>query len=175
MRRGFTLLEVIVAISIMILLASLLFPVFVSAKRASNRSSCMSNLKQLGMALTIYRGDVGGSEYGTPRQMGLPLHVLDLKVSSRDVLNCRGNNPEGNAFYENFPGETEKTRGTDEWSRYTASVGSSAVIYFDPNHQDSFPRSISWALWTVMGLRLDTSVVIKSRRGFPLYLRWWHS
>ncbi len=52
--RGFTLIEILVVIAIIALLAALLFPVFTSAKNASKKTVCESNLHQLGLAATLY-------------------------------------------------------------------------------------------------------------------------
>lgn len=54
---GFTLIELLVVISIIALLAAILFPVFSRVRENARRSSCMSNLKQLGLAMTTYIND----------------------------------------------------------------------------------------------------------------------
>jgi prepilin-type N-terminal cleavage/methylation domain-containing protein len=55
--RGFSLIELICVIAILASLASMLFPVFVSAKKASFKATCLTNLKQIGIATEIYMGD----------------------------------------------------------------------------------------------------------------------
>jgi prepilin-type N-terminal cleavage/methylation domain-containing protein len=57
MRRGFTLVEVLVVIGIIALLAAILFPVFARAKNAAKSSACLSNLHQIGQAMLLYMGD----------------------------------------------------------------------------------------------------------------------
>jgi general secretion pathway protein G len=57
MRRGFTLVELLVVIAIIALLAALIFPVFTKAKGAAKTTACVSNLHQIGLAMTIYMGD----------------------------------------------------------------------------------------------------------------------
>lgn len=54
---GFTLIELLVVISIVALLAAILFPVFGRARENARRSSCQSNLKQLGLAFAQYSQD----------------------------------------------------------------------------------------------------------------------
>lgn len=56
-RRGFTLLEILIVIAIIGLLAAILFPVFASVREGARRGACLSNLRQLGQAITMYTGD----------------------------------------------------------------------------------------------------------------------
>ena len=56
-RYGFTLIELLVVIAIIAILAAILFPVFAQAKEAAKKSSCLSNVKQQGLAFTMYAND----------------------------------------------------------------------------------------------------------------------
>lgn len=56
-KRGFTLIELLVVISIISILAAILFPVFARARENARRSGCASNMKQIGLALMQYTQD----------------------------------------------------------------------------------------------------------------------
>ena len=56
-RRGFTLIELLVVIAIIAILAAILFPVFARARENARKSTCQSNLKQVGIALGMYLQD----------------------------------------------------------------------------------------------------------------------
>lgn len=56
-RRAFTLVELLVVIAIIALLAAILFPVFSAVRAAARRAACISNLRQVGVAVALYRQD----------------------------------------------------------------------------------------------------------------------
>ena len=56
-QRGFTLIELLVVIAIISILAAILFPVFARARENARRTSCLSNLKQIGIGIMQYAQD----------------------------------------------------------------------------------------------------------------------
>jgi prepilin-type N-terminal cleavage/methylation domain-containing protein/prepilin-type processing-associated H-X9-DG protein len=56
-RFGFTLIELLVVIAVIGILAALLFPVFLSAREKARQISCLSNMRELGVAILLYAHD----------------------------------------------------------------------------------------------------------------------
>ena len=57
LKRGFTLIELLVVIAIIAILAAILFPVFAQAREKARQTACLSNGKQIGLALNMYVQD----------------------------------------------------------------------------------------------------------------------
>src|SRR5947208_2561668 len=71
---GFTLIELLVVIAIVAILAALVLPALSRAKESAHMATCLSNLRQIGVAVQLYMQD-SGSRYPT--------------VSGRDWLSFR--------------------------------------------------------------------------------------
>jgi len=128
-KHGFTLIELLVVIAIIALLAAILFPVFSRARENARRSSCLSNLKQIGLGLMQYTQDYdemlpyacfgtscnGNTQYPTRYKW---MDAIYPYTNSAQLFNC----PSNSAFSEYKP---LSTTSTDDYGDYiiNSSVG----------------------------------------------------
>jgi prepilin-type N-terminal cleavage/methylation domain-containing protein len=82
--RGFTLVELLVVVAILAALAGIVYASSGSVREKGRQTICVSNLRQIGMAIAMYRQDYGGTD--TPAwgpEMGFPRSLALLVNSSR--------------------------------------------------------------------------------------------
>lgn len=109
-QNGFTLIELLVVISIMAMLFSLLLPVFARARENSSRTSCSSNLKQIGIGLSQYIQDYDEIwPWDTAGQVNVnltPAAVVQPYIKNTQVYQCpsEGNRGSNEARASGSPG-----------------------------------------------------------------------
>lgn len=91
--KGFTLIELLIVITIIAILAALLFPVFAKAREKARQTRCTSNLRQLGLALQMYTQDYDELlplAYCTPSVSGQPgiVTVLSPYTKNQELFRC---------------------------------------------------------------------------------------
>jgi len=134
-RQGFTLIELLVVIAIIAILAAILFPVFAQARERARMTACVSNAKQLGMAVMMYVNDYDenlppSTNYTVP--ITLPQRIWPMTVQpyvkNKDIFKCPS------ATNTEFP---------EDWSvRGVGSIGYTTVTAYDPQQIEGFATTV---------------------------------
>jgi prepilin-type N-terminal cleavage/methylation domain-containing protein len=179
--KGFSLIEVLVVISIALILAGLIFPVFASAKERANVVVCSAQLHQLQVATLLYRSsNEGDGLYGRSTAMGLPppsarLHeALSIDLS---LLRCSAppnvSSPKQAVYMVLFSDDAPHTEGMT-WGDYAQRNLDQSVIFGDVNHGDrSVPLKSPFFAHRGIGVRLSGEIFSVSKRGTWGDLSWW--
>lgn len=95
-KNGFTLIELLVVIAIIAILAAILFPVFAKAREKARQTQCLSNLKQLGNAVEMYKQDYDETfplafyydSWGDPNTIHWWMTNLQPYIKNNGILVC---------------------------------------------------------------------------------------
>lgn len=185
-RRAVTLVEVLVVMAITLVLLAILTPVFQSARKQAYKTSCLSNMRQLWLAVSLYREQWSGVDSPAPSyQMGLPL-TPDRAFGNGAIfthlnnpLPCRGQHPQRpedglHGYYHLYPppfGDLADERLQPSWVAFVERLGDATPLVYDSNHQ---PRKYSsrMDIWYVEAISLSGSYMKRKRRGEPDLLSW---
>ncbi len=126
-KRGFTLIELLVVIAIIAILAAILFPVFGRARENARKTSCLNNLKQIGLAFTQYSQDY--DEYMvkarySPSATSSWMLRLEPYTKNRQIFRCPSASDEETFTFESgfsFTGLTATQKATASLASYAVN------------------------------------------------------
>ncbi|NLO07609.1 MAG: DUF1559 domain-containing protein [candidate division WS1 bacterium] len=159
-RAGFTLIELLVVIAIIAILAAILFPVFARAREKARQTSCLSNLKQIGLAFMAYAQDYDECMTLAPDAGALSHHwwnvTLQPYILNEQVLDCPSDPSLDYAYGYNYRHlRTDSTTGAGiplaqiqrPAERYLLMDGRARCVYCVfcwPNQANEGPYGDNW-------------------------------
>jgi prepilin-type N-terminal cleavage/methylation domain-containing protein/prepilin-type processing-associated H-X9-DG protein len=134
--RGFTLIELLVVIAIIAILAAILFPVFARARENARRSSCQSNLKQIGLGFRQYTQDydekyppVHGGPAGSETKNGWAVQMQPY-LKSVQIFQCPSETNPGTSAPDAPAAGSSGIGYTDYWYNSTLAGKSEAQVEY---------------------------------------------
>ncbi len=163
--KGFTLIELLVVVAIIAILASMMLPALSKARNTARRSSCLNNMKQIGMAMTIYGGDFADAPPGVA--MRYARAFADTATYHSGYVG-----PMGAGFLHNL----DYLRGPDTY--YCPGRGADSFYKHTDKHHANWSGSLN-AGWIHIGYYLATGNLGNDGLDFATNPAWrfsrWHN
>ncbi len=140
-RHAFTVLELLVVIGVIVILAAIAFPVLNKAQAMKNEAICINNLRQIGLGISLYAGDVGKGEWG---------YYEALNITNGST---RGSWSSVNIWDTNY----RRWNGTGKAYPYLKS----RKVYICPNNQKQKSAILQLPTWEDAPVNLNASYVAR--------------
>jgi prepilin-type N-terminal cleavage/methylation domain-containing protein/prepilin-type processing-associated H-X9-DG protein len=157
-RKGFTLIELLVVIAIIAILAAILFPVFAQAREKARQISCLSNMKQVGLAIIQYQQDADETYPGgvdNNWQNAWP-STIQPYVKTLKVFYCPDDSKAGTIASTPFNG-TNLSYASNGYVGWTGTENKEMGL-MGGSCENTTPSNCGWT-WIADLVRTDASVV----------------
>ena len=178
MKRGFTLVEVLVVVAIVAIVAAVMFPVLRRSKQSALETQSISNMRQLYVAIQLYRGESDNVLYGKLEEMGLP-PAPSAKYLGNSVAALHPPMRRAGTLYYYYPIESRLDRRTPTWADYIAIHEATTVLLADAwfdlgKPQPPYTNALMDPVVEkrLIGITVDGSIRRKRAPG-RLDLVWW--
>lgn len=181
--RGVTIIEVLAVMSILAVVVAITAPVISNARENARQTTCMSNLRQIGLAITMYRSEYGGdSRYGDPNMMGLPItyspEVRESLLPSKEVWQCQDEirlRPKlsGMSYYIYYPLTSSPPHEWAKFKEISEQYQEMTLLLYDMYHSDVRGLNSPFVQHLGIGLLTSGSAIRRQRAGDWLDQRWW--
>ncbi len=149
-RSGFTLIELLVVIAIIAILAAILFPVFAQAREQARKTSCLSNVKQIGLGFQMYAQDYdesmpasfalnpsinGGGRQEIPYEHQIYPYIKNWAIFAcpSDATPINTNNHDKGQYFDGSMADGKYRRSYGYVCAIATDAGAAAGVAPDPN------------------------------------------
>jgi prepilin-type N-terminal cleavage/methylation domain-containing protein/prepilin-type processing-associated H-X9-DG protein len=130
-RRGFTLIELLVVIAIIGILAAMVFPVFARARESARRAVCLSNVKNIALAIQMYLGD-NNDRFWTRKGDDEAQTYFNLGVARKPKPDCN-RSYQANPYLRVPVRLDEYVKNRDVWRCPSAKIQGGASFILNPD------------------------------------------
>lgn len=175
--QGFTIIEVLICCTIIALIAALSMPAIASAKLAVLKTTTKSNLRQVNLALMLYREDSQPPDRGNLYELGLPPHAEFSRIMAGLGLKPprKAPFPGWDFYYILIPDpNSASTQVQTMWRNYNEGCGAGSTYLADLTWSEvSIEDPSPYVTKHAIGITLDGSLVDRRRFGYPFMPIWW--